>query len=276
MLLRSLTARGLSDYELTQTITKHEQTCLKLEKSKIERRRVQARLRIVAAAEMLWNGTEVFRVFRERYVPTNQLRTVLFPSRLLAEDPASSPLPQQAAEYGTWLPDPTSALRKPGDFVLFDAQITSLALSMLHQLIGFKEGCSQLSGSNVTSFVNAANGYHKQRIEQELLSGKTMHLDYFAPFLPSYLDAKNDPRRGILKLRTSLGLQPLPLTHHDSEQMVLEQRANKHFHKLALNACRRCPYSTYIFFPVGIDGLLHHMRMDHPSTFWTGAFHCIG
>jgi len=180
-----------------------------------------------------------------------------------------------------WLDDPTISYRKQADFEISDAVVESMALRMLHNLVDFRSECKHLTGSNVATFIEAANEYHKSRIEAELMSGQTLQMEFFPPHLSTY-NSKADPRRGLIKLRGDLGLRPLPLVPYDHDnypatsEMAQEMRANKYFHKLAMESCRRCPYSTYIFFPVGIDGLLKHMRKDHPSTFWTGTFHYIG
>ena len=291
-LLRVSTGRGLLDYELIHYTQRLQKKCMLLENSKVEQQRVHLRLRIVAAAERLWSGTDdhgseiascaIFSTFRARFAPTHLLRTFLFPACRLTSQPTKLSTPDQDSKTKRdWLDDPTISYRKQADFEISDAVVESMALRMLHNLVDFRSECKHLTGSNVATFIEAANEYHKSRIEAELMSGQTLQMEFFPPHLSTY-NSKADPRRGLIKLRGDLGLRPLPLVPYDHDnypatsEMAQEMRANKYFHKLAMESCRRCPYSTYIFFPVGIDGLLKHMRKDHPSTFWTGTFHYIG
>lgn len=314
-ILRVRTGRGLVDFELDQKIAEYVQLCRRQEQTKVEQRRVAVRLRIVAAAELLWEGNDpaftaclstiqdldeasstshlksedMFRAFRERFAPTQVLRSFLFPAHLLTFTPTSlSYFEHGVATVGTWLYDPTKELCTPKDFAqLSDVTIKFMALSMLHSLIGYHGTANHFTGSETTSFVKAANAYHTLRLKNELSSGSVMRMEFANILTPDI------HLRGIRKLRLKLGLSAMSSStqhlryphltpyqqtpHGDSgfSNARAEELANKHFIRLATLACTRCPHSGYIFYPAGLDGLLRHVRRDHPTTFWTSTFHCL-
>ncbi|KAI9826971.1 MAG: hypothetical protein M1819_007065 [Sarea resinae] len=49
----------------------------------------------------------------------------------------------------------------------------------------------------------------------------------------------------------------------------------KAFTRIVRHACARCPVTGLLVNPVGLRGLIEHMRVAHPEAFWEGEFACV-
>lgn len=235
-------------------------------------------------------------VFRDRFCPTSKLHQVLFPAAKLAQNPLSAH-PQHGYE---WLPDPTMRLTTAKHFSRVDDDwVTATTLQMLFDLVDYRDSDiykTAVYGGNVTAWIEAAKDWHTQRLDAELASGAVMNMDQVT------LDQRwqnQGMHRGIANLRERLGITRNPAHLHDCSEHfqalhrskfafehpsptyqylpdATEASVNKHFHRIVRKACNRCPESSYLFFPIGFDGLLEHMRCHHPVEFWADTFHLLG
>ncbi|KAI9814687.1 MAG: hypothetical protein M1832_005686 [Thelocarpon impressellum] len=286
---------------------------VRLENSGLEQRRRGLRRQIVEAAQALWEGIDpypvkvtntetgevtlqsrpflptqdTFRRFRDRFGPTNALPTLLFPMTDLSE------VPTQVAydPAGGWLEDPTKAVRTGAQFKAISAEwITHKAMLMLCKLIHWRDPDYYRKGQGgfVDNWRNAATTWHIARLESELASGATVGMELVAPH----------HRKGLQRLKAKLGValltsptrrpqrgidtsheayvefESLERASRDAERKQAE--AIKHFNKIVRATCTKCPETAMLFFPMGFEGLVEHMRIAHPRSFWEGKFHCLG
>ena len=295
-----------------------------IESSQLEAHRRQVRLGIVQFAQTMWEGQDpdpdelidaetgeilerlprahlsspdTFKVFRERFAPTHELRKYLFPAYNVVTRP--SMLPYDPATG--WMHDPTTAL-KLNDFQhLTSRWISDHAENMLRRLTQWREGTYYRKGYGgyVGNWVDAAKQYHIARLEAELDSGCTVHISH-APATHH----GNDCFARIRKLRMKCGLQDegaahmhaLPQRPHrdnlitqyslkeyvDLDQQAVDaelvrQEGIKSFNKIVRKSCVACPDTTLLFYPMGFEGLVQHMKFGHAKLFWeTDDFHVIG
>jgi len=118
-----------------------------------------------------------------------------------------------------------------------------------------------------------------------------MRMEFEPPISPTPLSSTIF--RGIIDLRSRLHLPLEPpkqsdyLVLTDSDQMVLdeeayqaaqkrEDKARKYFKKICVQACGRCPVSSLVLQPVGLEGMLDHVAANHPWQFWLGDIHLLG
>ena len=238
---------------------------------------------------------DTFAQFRNRFAPTSKLAKFLFPSYSLGSHPTQ-------IEYdsgGGWLDDPTKTLKRYRDFkTLGDLWVSDRALEMLMRLAdcGEEHYDHQSHGGYVTSWVKAAEEYHIARLEGDLESGLIITMGH----IPKRFH-KDFMFRRVLHLRTRLGLQDegsdtmyevpqRPDLRADlslAEFIELDRHAVKtaneyrekvqSFNKIIRATCVGCPTGGLLFHPMGLEGLVRHMRTNHRKRFWTkDDFYIIG
>jgi len=263
-----------------------------IESKTLSSKRRELRVKIVQAAEQCWekpppaknddmpdltepaSPKEKFLLFKTTFAPTAKLAGFLFAPWLLSEDYSSTAL---MLDY-KWLKDPASNLNNATlDFKLADKKwIRQIASEMLRQLTDYTNHlyAEKGNGGSVTTWIKAANEWHTARINNELADGSTTRLEHITLTM-RYMNGGF--HRGITELRKRLGLtgDPHHAAHPELWNSKRERAANRHFHRIVSQSCRRCPISSYMFFPCGLEGMLEHVRIAHPAHFWTGDFHSL-
>ncbi|KAI9778693.1 MAG: hypothetical protein M1839_007924 [Geoglossum umbratile] len=228
--------------------TQQEKKNARLQSSPTEARRRAVRLKVVAAAEELWEGRDPFpaelvdpdtgsiqlithlgtpdstkyAAFRNRFAPTKKLRDFLFSPAALSDKPAL------LAYYseGTWLADPTKQLHSVQQFSNVNtAWLSCNASLMLEKLTNWRHSkySDDGMGGSVDSWREAVMSWHLTRLEWELESGAI----YDALFITSVMaHARMD--RHIIRLKTLLGYsgdsaQELPSLPERGTKMTPEQ-----------------------------------------------------
>ena len=241
---------------------------------------------------------ETFRPFRERFAPTAELEKFLFPDYHLVDKPTQT---EHNPEAG-WLWDPTILVDKSMRADQISEQwYCDHAAGMLLSLTNSRERNYMLKGYGgyVDIWVKACTQYHLKRLEAEIESGVTVSM---ANTPVNVQHTRNYDR--IRKLRAKCGLQkegygmmaPLPQrvdvndfsSHYSFEKYLEMNRVAaaaeddrktkiKAFNKIVRHTCVGCPITGGLFYPMGLEGLLEHMRAAHPREFWeTDDFHVIG
>lgn len=241
-------------------------------------------------------GAGQWAIFQDRFCPTARLKEMLFDVNYLTLSTEFAAVRRNVH----FLPDPTLALRSRTDFDRVNGQwLTATALGMLFDLVDFtsRDYCEPNHGGSVTAWIDAAKQWHLERLDAELASGSTISMQH----IDKDMRLKNDGmHRGIANLRERLGLTRNPLhaqhlpeapgatlrslfvgdpkysSDYQQNPAASEASVNKHFHHIAKHACNRCPVTSYLFQPIGLDGLLEHMRTHHGPQFWAGTFHMLG
>ncbi|KAI9821123.1 MAG: hypothetical protein M1827_003857 [Pycnora praestabilis] len=237
-----------------------------------------------------------YRIYRDRFAPTHKLKEFLFAPAALAENS------WEAVYDGTkdWLNDPTTKLRTRADYQnvrpkwIFDNAMMMLNCLTLWRVVRYhRKGY----GGAVTNWVEAAVNWHITRMESELRSGSIIRKDHIPPAmkdghpLPGLFDVREKLGLGVLLDNTtkSLPQQPqrgLTLTCQDYESFNAQERiaarefhqqveSIKQFNKIVQHTCVRCPLSGWLFYPMGLEGMLAHVRSDHPGLFWEGEPHVL-
>ena len=226
-LLRANTGIDLSAHVYCYHQGRQQMDKVRYERSPLEIARRAIRLRIVAAARLLWEGIDpvaieivhpdtgahikfvshrgaptvkTFKVFRERFAPTAILHEFLFPMWKLVENPTALPFDKANG----WLPDPSILLKKADCYMVDDAWITYQANGMLIALTGwFRDRYNHKgAGGYVDAWVAAAKNYHLARLEYLLEAGVTVAMSD----VPA--NAHRDVKYSrILKWRVKAGLQ---------------------------------------------------------------------
>ena len=232
---------------------------------------------------------ELYQCFRERFAPTAKLKEFLFPEHLLDIRPTDLPY----NPLGGWLQDPTKKLRS---FVTADNMsnryVSDCAEKMLHCLTNWRDPLYYRKGMGgyVDSWMNAAKQYHINRLEAELASGLTVNMGY----IPTDCHGNSQFAR-LRRLRAKCGLQKLDSVHMDQvpkrpereplsasyplyeyirrDQAVARaetKRAEgiKYFNKIIRETTTTCPSTALLFYPMGLEGLVEHMRVGHGDVFW--------
>lgn len=244
------------------------------------------------------NSSETYKAFRDRFAPTHKLKSFLFADYLLDQFPS-----RLAYSPATgWMEDPAMVLRKKDDFdILTERWVADRAFEMLEKLTDWRheDYYHKGYGGYVTNWTEAAAKYHVHRMESHLKSGATVYTEH----VPIGLREMPGLRR-FRKLRVKCGLQdeisaglrPLPqrperggfVTQYSFDEYVrLDQfaaaaeleRADgiKFFNKIIRHTCIGCPESALLFYPMGFEGLVEHMRTSHGRRFWTkDDFETIG
>lgn len=199
-IIRNIT--GLDVYAKMLVNRKQDQMTLMvgLETSEDERIRRVARHKLIQYARLVWDGHDpmpnkiycessgnllgtesrqgmpdanTFRVFRERFAPTNKLHEFLYPAYSLSDHPTHLPY-----QPGYWLEDPTLVLTQDNPIFEDDHVYVNKALEMLESLTNcdlpgyaYRRPGKPILGGWVTTWVNAAKAYHVDRLEKELESG---------------------------------------------------------------------------------------------------------
>lgn len=235
-------------------------------------------------------SSETYETFRHRFAPTHKLKTFLFADYLIDEFPTR--LPYNPASG--WMEDPTMLLRKNEHFDnLTERWVADKAFEMLEKLTDWRNAdyYHKGYGGYVTNWIQAATQYHIDRMEDHLKTGATVNLEH----IPIERREAYGLRR-LRKLRAKCGLQneksaslrPLPqrperggfvsqysfdeYVHLDQLAAAAEQeRADsiKLFNKLVRHTCASCPETSLLFFPMGFEALVEHMRLGHAKRFWT-------
>lgn len=301
------------NHKARQQLTEKE----RVGRSGLEGHRRIVRCLVVAAAELLWEGydpspmeikdpesgkiigwqqregmgsSETYQAFRDRFAPTQKLKTFLFPDYLLDEFPTR--LPYNPASG--WMDDPTMLLRKKEQFdTLTERWVADRAFEMLEKLTDWRHTnyYHKGRGGYVTNWIRAAKEYHVERMEASLEECATVNLEH----VPVESRQASELRR-FHKLRVKCGLQdersttmhPLPqrpergglLSPYSFDQYVrLDQLAAaaeqeraagiKYFNKIIRHTCVGCPETALLFYPMGFEALVEHMRSAHAKRFWT-------
>ena len=244
------------------------------------------------------DSSETYKAFRDRFASTHKLKTFLFPDYLIDEFPTR--LPYNPA--GGWMEDPTMLLRKKEHFHnLTERWVADKAFEMLEKLTDWRHTNYYHKGYGgfVTNWTLAAKKYHVDRMEAHLETGATVHMEH----VPIELRQAGGLRR-FHKLRAKCGLQdersatmrPLPqrperggfvAQYTFDEYVYLDQLAAaaeqeradaiKYFNKIIRHTCVGCPETALLFYPMGFEALVEHMRFAHAKRFWTkDDFHTIG
>lgn len=226
----------------------------------------------------------VYRFWRTTYAPTEILHTFLFPAWLLADAPCSC-----AYQDATWLPDPTlemtvRASRRHAPIT--NGQIVEAARMMLDRLTVvdktvFSDGGY---GPKVTTWVDAASEYHKDRLWLHMQQGSVVRMAHVPPKklqLPRFdsvhhlrcasgLLASRDlncerPLRGrALEMPEAsclpeVGVRDLGLFFQSEKQMAhlrgVYRARLRSFNRIVWHTCYVCPISHDVFDPPGIEGL---------------------
>ena len=235
------------------------------------------------------NDPRVYKHFRERFAPTARLKEFLFPEYLLNSRPAD--LPHDSSSR--WLQDPTKALKTIAALnTLSDRDISNHAEEMLYCLTSWRTSSYNQKGmgGKVDSWVNAAKMYHIARFEAELTSELTVCIGH-AP------DTIHDSSQftKLRRLRAKCGLQnpnsacmhqlpkrpergPLGANYSLGEYIKLDKVAAraeakraegiKYFNKIIRKTTTVCPCTGLLFYPMGLEGLVDHMRLGHGQLFW--------
>lgn len=280
----------------------------RLEISRLEYFRRSARLAIVHSAQKIWEGIDpaageeqrclmnrsrrhdcmptanTFRFYRERWAPTSKLAEFLFPPYSLSESPTQVPLNSDKG----YMNDPTMVLRKVKDISSYGFPwVVDKALQMLEDLVVWDHPRyrSKGYGGYVSTWVEAATKYHMDRMERNLVSGATANMEYV------HLENQGARQlRCLRNMREKSGLEftPIPvrpergsyLNQHTFEEYVrLDREAveMEHkracqlatFNKLIRHTSHCCPISSWQCYPIGFEGLVDHMRLHHPTEFWS-------
>ena len=146
--------------------------------------------------------------------------------------------------------------------------------------------------NSLTTWVSACKDYHRRQIHANLDNGVTMRMEFAPPITPTHLGSRIF--RGIIDLRARLHLPLDPPKRSDylvladtSDQLILdeeafqaaqkrEEKACKYFKKICVQACGRCPVSSLVLQPVGLDSMLDHVAANHPWQFWLGDIRLLG
>lgn len=197
----------------------------RVQKSTVEARRRNVRLKIIDFAKMIWDGVDpdpdsittngvlslrdrphlsspsTYLLYRRRFAPTAELGKFLFPDYLLSEEPRDLPYDPSTG----WLSDPTVALpRKTAIEHLNRRWFSDAAESMLSYLTCWMDPRYDTKGfgGSVSAWVEAAVKYHTCRLEAEVDSGRTVSIGWAST--SSHGDREF---RRIRKLRAKCGLQ---------------------------------------------------------------------
>ena len=244
------------------------------------------------------DSSETFKAFRDRFAPTHRLKSFLFPDYLLEDSPTRLPYDPASG----WIEDPTMVLRRKEHFDnLTERWVADRAFEMLIKLTDWRHSSYYHKGYGgfVSNWIGAAKQYHICRMDAHLKAGATVEMAH----VPVELRESYEFRR-LRKLRAKCGLQdeksatmhPLPkrperggfvnrysfdeYVHLDQLAAAAEQEradAIKHFNKIIRHTCVACPDTSLLFYPMGFEALLEHMRLGHARRFWTtDDFHTIG
>ena len=224
-LVRQQTGLDIRAHALVAKQCKHSLEVFRVQRSKLESRRRDIRLKIIAFAQKIWDGEDpdpdrvsengvihlksrvhltspdTYRVFRERFAPTSHLSRFLFSEHLTSDRP-------QEATYnycGGWLEDPTKSLPRCTTVdVLSSRWLSDTAESMIALLTSVFDSRFRLKGFGgfVGEWVKAAKHYHIERLEGEVECGMTVAMAHKSSNEYSYEDSQR-----IRKLRAKCGLQ---------------------------------------------------------------------
>ncbi|MCJ1313693.1 hypothetical protein MMC25_007372 [Agyrium rufum] len=175
---------------------------------------------------------------------------------------------------------------------------------------------SKDAGGHVDTWIRAADQYHVARLDEEIISGSVLSMTSVSADQhsnPMYARIRR-LRQGVqlqgshkehAHLHMGLPITPLkvtyhahvrpdqtnPIYHNDEEEWnatfldarhtsraasVIEKRVAD-FNSVICATCRSCPMSGSLFYPVGMRGLIKHMRTCHRGVFWLrDDWHVIG
>lgn len=204
-IVRQCTGLDSKAVALSNAKSRYAREMHRLGESGLEAFRRSARVAIVKAAQMIWEGVDpapelsyhepsktlssrrrshmpterVFRFWRERFAPTSKLPDFLFPAYKLASVPTSVPFNQDKE----WIEDPTLGLISIRTNSSFEKRwVSRKALKMLQALVGWADPSYNCSGHGgcVTNWVEAAKEYHLGRCESSLMTADTLLISGFA------------------------------------------------------------------------------------------------
>ncbi|KAA6415373.1 MAG: hypothetical protein FRX48_00088 [Lasallia pustulata] len=292
-LIRKATGLYLETQLLNHKTRQQMTDKVRIERSGLEGHRRIVRCLVVAAAELLWEGydpspnetkdpetgevsdwqaregmdsSDTFKTFRDRFAPTYKLKTFLFPDYLLDEFPTR--LAYNPASG--WMEDPTMLLRKKEHFDdLTERWVADKAFEMLIKLTDWRHTNYYLNMEHVPIELREAAGlrrFRKLRAKCGLQEEKsaTMHP------LP-----QRPERGGFVKQYSFEEYVQLDQLAAAAEQERAD--AIKYFNKIIRHTCVGCPETALLFYPMGFEALVEHMRFAHARRFWTkDDFHTIG
>ena len=246
---------------------------------------------------------QFYKYCNRRWAPAKLLRGFLFPEFKLSENPSAE---AYAPIENVYLHDPAMDYSLASQMKDMDeAQVVQIADKMLQQLADWRpkpDGEEHLKyysspgrGGSVTTWIKAAENYHHARLEHYLNKGTIVSMltsdeDLAQHGLPFY--RRLNQVRSLLDIQneaSSIKCLSHPRPHPDvhtygytsDDQLQYAADVNsvasynnersvriKIFNKIMRESCMGCPLSSMLFYPIGIEGLVKHMRNDHPSRFW--------
>ena len=223
----------------------------------------EARGLIVQEAKKLWdapNGfaravTDDIDRLRRSFAPTSKLSKFLFPDQLLHVEAIALPHDTEA----TWIQDQTEDLHTVYEvqtLMQSPTQIMVVARRMVTDLIQAKD--------QVTTLVEAAHEWHVGRLSASLSFEQLL----------SPGGAGNRATRFKVILE-KLHLVPAEVTWGLLLTPAGSDKAKKTLPRLIESSCIACP-KTQMLAPRGIDGIVGHVRQNHPNMFWSGKFEING
>jgi hypothetical protein len=194
---------------------------------------------------------------RERWAPASLLPTFLFPARLLPSSNARLAYDHQAR----WLADPTLDLETSRGVLRVGADwIHRKAGEMLQNLVVHKHG------AGVTTWIQAAEEWHSQRIKQDLYSGKYLNLEHGGARLDELRNPATASNNRLDVIAKKLRIDPLfpigTLTEQEKRMAVAC------FIKIVRERCAGCPLNNLLVLPSGLEEIVRHHREWHAHDFW--------
>jgi hypothetical protein len=194
---------------------------------------------------------------RERWAPVSMLPTFLFPARLLTRTNPWLPYDSNVE----WLRDPTMGLETSRDVLRVGADwIDRTAEVMLQNLVIYHPDAA------VTTWIQAAEKWHIQRLKHDLYSGKYLNLQYGGPRLEKLQDVSTRGNNRLDVVAKKLRIDPLfpvgTLTDHEKRVAVAC------FNKIIRHRCSGCPLNNLLILPCGLEEIVRHFSIYHPYEFF--------
>lgn len=252
-----------------QKYLEHLLATSKMLKRPTEANRRRLRHNIVTVAKRLWDfGTGEPRIdnaikqARSTFAPTEIIERFLFPPRSL--DAAQLTEPFDASDG--WLGDPTMQLKSSREVLNRSPSWKAMvAVQMINKLCGHHDHPTYYLpgyGGAVTTWVNASEHYHIQRMEntidvnfaiQKLKDdGRVSYFRRTPPNTQSYISSYEGLYERLGVILTKLHIPPMqPLRAEQLNERDLALAKNVYFKKLLRVSCVGCPKSGKLAFPRG-------------------------
>jgi len=195
---------------------------------------------------------------RDRWASPSELPKFLFPAKLLTD--TNLWLPYNSEEQ--WLEDPTFELRTSREVVrVGPSWVKRKAKEMVMNLAFCKPD------GMVTTWLNAAVGWHLQRIQHDLDSAKYVkNLAYGGVRLDKPKDLCTAHNNRLDVIAKKLRIDPLfpvgTLTNWEKRMAVAC------FNKFVTHRCSGCPQNNLLILPCGLGEIVRHFSEYHSRTFW--------